>query len=74
MAQEIDRVKDVEPSINLTTLGELFKIIQKDSDIYLFIILVFNLVTMNFDRVGALGVTTDEDKFLHVGRYTLGDI
>ena len=74
MAQEIDRVKDVEPSINLTTLGELFKIIQKDSDIYLFIILVFNLVTMNCDRVGALGVTTDEDKFLHVGRYTLGDL
>ena len=74
MAQEIDRVKDVEPAINLTTLGELFKIIQKDSDIYLFIILVFNLVTMNFDRVGALGVTTDEDKFLHVGRYTLGDL
>ena len=74
MSQEIDRVKDVEPDININTLGELFKIIQKESDIYLFIILVFNLVTMNFDRVQALGVTTDKDIIFHVGRYTLGDL
>ena len=58
MVQETNRVKDVEPSINMMELRELVKLIQKESKIDFRNTILVNPVPINFGKAGAPWVTT----------------